>query len=195
MKLLETLTKLSVKPLKKPKAHKPKPKLMNLYPKPKLPLRINTALNTRILALPCAIVLQELKHDEALPTPIATPSPEVQKEFKCDFDGCSAVFVRLYNLKSHKLCHSSARDHQCEFCSFSFGRKHDLLRHVRNIHRIQPPKCFKCHKIFVGENSLKRHFEEDEGFDVDDEMVLAVLSKLKSQNVANLEKKRVGDGK
>ncbi|RKO99558.1 hypothetical protein CXG81DRAFT_4847, partial [Caulochytrium protostelioides] len=61
-------------------------------------------------------------------------------------------------LKSHMLCHSGARPHNCPDCEASFARKHDLQRHVRTLHTDQRRfKCGQCGQAFARADALRRH--------------------------------------
>lgn len=59
-----------------------------------------------------------------------------KKPFKCE--KCCLSFMHRSTLRRHEaVCGGSFRLklHVCSFCSRSFTYRHDLKRHVRNIHR------------------------------------------------------------
>ncbi|KAH6575362.1 hypothetical protein BASA62_001981 [Batrachochytrium salamandrivorans] len=72
----------------------------------------------------------------------STSQPK-ERPFACTFPNCSATFTRMYNLKSHLLTHTKEKPHACPFlCGVSFGRRHDLQRHLRTLH--SPDRPFQC---------------------------------------------------
>ncbi|KAJ3378759.1 hypothetical protein HDU92_007138 [Lobulomyces angularis] len=64
------------------------------------------------------------------------PTDKSQEIFPCPI--CDKIFIRSYNLKSHMVCHSGEKLHGCIWrnCGKSFARKHDLLRHQKNLHKL-----------------------------------------------------------
>ncbi|KAJ3379023.1 hypothetical protein HDU92_006977 [Lobulomyces angularis] len=58
---------------------------------------------------------------------------DTEKIYVCHHPGCQKAFHRSYNLKSHMVCHSEIKSFVCE-CGVGFSRKHDLLRHKKNVH-------------------------------------------------------------
>ncbi|KAJ8331767.1 hypothetical protein QVD99_002014 [Batrachochytrium dendrobatidis] len=66
-----------------------------------------------------------------------------ERPFACTYTDCTATFTRMYNLKSHLLTHTKEKPHACPFaCGVSFGRRHDLQRHLRTLH--SPDRPFQC---------------------------------------------------
>ncbi|KAJ3228377.1 Metallothionein expression activator [Clydaea vesicula] len=81
----------------------------------------------------------------------------------CPFPGCKKLFTRLYNVKSHMVCHSGTRPHVCTQCSATFCRKHDLQRHFRTTHSNERPwQCNRCSKSFARRDHYKRHMRVEE---------------------------------
>ncbi|KAJ3049645.1 Metallothionein expression activator [Rhizophlyctis rosea] len=82
--------------------------------------------------------------------------------FVCPHPGCEKEFPRMYNLKSHLLCHSNARPHSCDLCPAAFARKHDLQRHLRTLHsESRPFKCDTCKQGFPRADALKKHKQQE----------------------------------
>ncbi|KAJ3078358.1 Metallothionein expression activator [Quaeritorhiza haematococci] len=83
--------------------------------------------------------------------------------YPCPFPGCDRVFTRLYNVKSHLICHSGDRPHVCSQCPASFRRKHDLQRHYRTSHSGEKPwSCPKCSRRFARKDHYRRHLQVEE---------------------------------
>ncbi|KAL3900912.1 MAG: hypothetical protein SGCHY_001005 [Lobulomycetales sp.] len=81
-----------------------------------------------------------------------------EPKFSCPHPGCGRQFTRLYNVKSHMVCHSGDRPHQCSQCTASFRRKHDLQRHYRTSHsQDRPWKCNRCSRSFARRDHYRRH--------------------------------------
>ncbi|KAJ3206654.1 hypothetical protein HK099_000478, partial [Clydaea vesicula] len=74
------------------------------------------------------------------------------------------TFTRPYNLKSHyKSAHTTERPYECQECTQTFVRKHDLRRHS-NLHQGEKPfKCPVCLKSFARGDALTRHRKPVEG--------------------------------
>jgi Zinc finger, C2H2 type len=69
--------------------------------------------------------------------------------YMCIFPGCDKVFEKQNNLKSHLKTHADARNFQCNECTATFRRSHDLKRHQRSIHsEVKPFTCIQCGKGF-----------------------------------------------
>lgn len=76
----------------------------------------------------------------------------------CPFEGCDKTFEKLYNLKSHIVCHLDTKPHTCHHCSSSFRRSHDLRRHIRSTHSKEKPfQCHICGKCFARKDHYQRH--------------------------------------
>jgi hypothetical protein len=71
-------------------------------------------------------------------------SGDEAEEFACPRSDCKKVFTSKYRLKSHSVSHSNRRPYQWYLhflmplsrCLKAFSRYHDILRHVRNIHKV-----------------------------------------------------------
>lgn len=89
-----------------------------------------------------------------------------KKLHPCPHSGCGRLFTRLYNVKSHMVCHSGDRPHICNACSASFRRKHDLQRHFRTTHSTERPwTCKKCHRSFARRDHYRRHMQVEENIE------------------------------
>ena len=58
-----------------------------------------------------------------------------QKSLQCEY-GCGYETPDATLLKSHHVSHSNDRPYQCSYCGHSFKRNHTLLRHIRQVHKI-----------------------------------------------------------
>ena len=58
-----------------------------------------------------------------------------QKSLICEY-GCGYETPDATLLKSHHVSHSNDRPYQCSYCGHSFKRNHTLLRHIRQVHKI-----------------------------------------------------------
>lgn len=88
---------------------------------------------------------------------------EEKKLHPCPHPGCNRKFTRLYNVKSHMVCHSGDRPHLCSDCPASFRRKHDLQRHFRTTHSNERPwVCSKCNRSFARRDHYRRHLQVEE---------------------------------
>lgn len=69
-------------------------------------------------------------------------SSEVEKEFLCGFEGCTAAFTTKHYLTTHvKKTHGSPV--VCLFCDRHYP-PHSLMKHVKFNHKMR--KCYKCQK-------------------------------------------------
>ncbi|KAI8814963.1 hypothetical protein BJ742DRAFT_196156 [Cladochytrium replicatum] len=80
-------------------------------------------------------------------------------KYKCTFDGCTKVFTRNYNLKSHMKIHTGAKLHCCDYCPSKFTRGHDLRRHARLHTNERPFGCPRCSASFSRSDALRRHLD------------------------------------
>lgn len=96
-----------------------------------------------------------------------SPKPRVRRNsigtaddlIKCPFPGCNKIFNRSYNFKSHLKAHSCEKPFNCNGCTLSFARCHDLKRHEKihdkTLQKIH--KCDLCGKTFSRSDALNRH--------------------------------------
>ncbi|RKO89469.1 hypothetical protein BDK51DRAFT_27934 [Blyttiomyces helicus] len=78
---------------------------------------------------------------------------------RCPYEGCTKSFATIQALRSHWRCHGE-RTFECEACSATFRRKHDLLRHIRSLHVVDKPhQCEACDRSYARADGLRRHRE------------------------------------
>lgn len=82
---------------------------------------------------------------------------ETTGTFCCPWIGCSKIFSRFYNLRSHYRIHSGERPYSCSHSEASFARNHDLKRHMRTHTSAKPFVCQKCNKSFSRNDAMNRH--------------------------------------
>ncbi|KAJ3382699.1 Metallothionein expression activator [Lobulomyces angularis] len=63
-----------------------------------------------------------------------SPMNQQQQIFACTHVGCTKVFTRNFNLKSHQKIHLGLKPFKCAQCKSTFTRKNDLFRHSQKIH-------------------------------------------------------------
>ena len=79
-----------------------------------------------------------------------------QTEYSCDF--CQKKYKVQSILKDHvKRDHFDERKHQCDMCTKSFYKLHDLNYHRRLHLSIKPYQCKECDKSFSHVSHLHRH--------------------------------------
>ncbi|KAG0015669.1 hypothetical protein BGZ82_001320 [Podila clonocystis] len=116
----------------------------------------------------------------------ATPSPSDIKPAKrhiCEIQGCSKVFTRASNLRTHETTHSRVKPFPCVHpgCVSKFARVHDMKRHLRNHTNDFPYACVICEdKRFVRNDPLWRHYHHDHK---DDPRVPARKRKIPAEEV------------
>ncbi|KAJ3317318.1 Metallothionein expression activator [Blyttiomyces sp. JEL0837] len=98
---------------------------------------------------------------------VPIPSPTGKKRaasadpsnlLRCTHEGCTQVFNKALNLRSHLKTHAAEKVFTCPLCTASFRRSHDLKRHARSLHTgVKPFVCNKCPKSFSRMDALKRH--------------------------------------
>lgn len=109
------------------------------------------------MTLPSCIDVND--RNEVPPLPLIHP---------CPHPGCGRKFRRLFNMKSHLVCHSGDRPHACTTCSATFRRKHDLQRHFRSSHTKQQPfRCTICLRGFTRKDHFNRHMKLEEKKKID----------------------------
>lgn len=89
---------------------------------------------------------------------MATTSARSTGPFHCNYEGCSRVFSRKYNLISHSATHSAERKYACSNCPKAFVRRHDLKRHSRIHTGEKPHQCRYCFVGFGRSDALQRHY-------------------------------------
>lgn len=79
--------------------------------------------------------------------------------FKCDYEGCSKIFIYKSALESHRLVHSSERRFQCCFCDKRYKQMSGLYSHqsVKHSERSQRFVCNECHYSFADYRNLRIH--------------------------------------
>lgn len=68
--------------------------------------------------------------------------------------------VEKFSMKSTKCTKTKIYD--CNLCTRSFARKHDLQRHIRVHTGAKPYYCLNCEKAFARTDALKRHLRMEE---------------------------------
>jgi uncharacterized Zn-finger protein len=82
--------------------------------------------------------------------------------FPCD--KCTKVFTKRLALKSHQAVHA-AKVNTCYFCKKTFARRHDMLRHERNVHSdLKEYRCKTCGIKFDHLQDLKSHCDAESHF-------------------------------
>ena len=78
----------------------------------------------------------------------------VEKLVKCA--ECEQSFRDNYQLKVHQRTHSREKPFSCSLCSFTAGRKGDVVRHMK---RCNGPKykCNNCQTEFKSKKDVNRH--------------------------------------
>ncbi|KXS10711.1 hypothetical protein M427DRAFT_61658 [Gonapodya prolifera JEL478] len=59
----------------------------------------------------------------------------VSRTFRCS--SCGRTAARFAQLLRHAKIHTGAKPHWCNFCQKGFGRRDNLLRHLRSTHSVQ----------------------------------------------------------
>ena len=70
-----------------------------------------------------------------------------QKCLVCEF-GCGYETPDATLLKSHHVSHSNDRPYQCSYCGHAFKRNHTLLRHIRQVHKIDTTSAATGETVF-----------------------------------------------
>ncbi|KAJ3102866.1 hypothetical protein HDU97_000249 [Phlyctochytrium planicorne] len=84
--------------------------------------------------------------------------------FACPVPNCGKVFMKLYSMKIHMITHSTEKPHQCLFCTVSFARKHDLVRHMRTLHSQKLPlPCMLCDTVLSKIGEVQDHLRKCKG--------------------------------
>ncbi|KAI2482342.1 Zn-finger protein [Pyrenophora tritici-repentis] len=77
-------------------------------------------------------------------------------KWTCLYQGCSKVFGRRENIRSHVQTHLGDRQYKCNGCGKCFVRQHDLKRHAKIHSGNKPYKC-PCGAGFARQDALTRH--------------------------------------
>jgi len=77
---------------------------------------------------------------------------EIPKNKNIRIDKDTGIVLRSYISEFY-----GTKPFKCEYCGFSFKRKHDLIRHTRLHTGVKPYKCDFCQKAFYRSDALKRH--------------------------------------
>ena len=80
---------------------------------------------------------------------------------------CHKVFAALNIAKRHfKEQHMNVKKIQCDICQGFYGRKWNLMKHMKNVHllpsagkdaKLNSFKCLYCESSFTQKANLKRH--------------------------------------
>lgn len=73
------------------------------------------------------------------------------KLLKCS--GCDRYFKTMALLKRHEITHSNDKPHACHICDRKFNQSYNLYRHVRLMHKTEPPAAnvsTNCSETTVG---------------------------------------------
>lgn len=81
---------------------------------------------------------------------------EPNGKYKCKYPGCTKMFGRRENIKSHIQTHLGDRQYKCPTCEKCFVRQHDLKRHAKIHTGIKPYPC-DCGNQFARHDALTRH--------------------------------------
>eukprot|EP00038_Savillea_parva_P031515 m.87409 g.87409 ORF g.87409 m.87409 type:complete len:252 (-) comp9700_c0_seq1:159-914(-) len=79
------------------------------------------------------------------------------KRYKCEFDGCTRVFLRADDFNDHKKTHTGEEMMQCPHCPKKFSRAGDLKLHTRRHTRDTRFACQLCAKAFIRKCDLLQH--------------------------------------
>jgi uncharacterized Zn-finger protein len=83
----------------------------------------------------------------------------VEKQYKCDREGCEAAFRYNYHLKRHLLAHDKEAPYPCTKCEATLKKHSQLKRHLLSEHlaEIEHYKCDTCDKVFYTEEERNLH--------------------------------------
>jgi len=77
---------------------------------------------------------------------------EPLKNRNVKIDKSTGIVIRSYISEFY-----GTKPFKCEYCGYSFKRKHDLIRHTRLHTGVKPYKCDFCQKSFYRSDALRRH--------------------------------------
>lgn len=84
-----------------------------------------------------------------------------QVTFRCDYEGCNAVYRFAVTLRHHKISfHQKLRPFACNICGKTFPRKARMKQHVKFVHqKIRPFSCDVpgCEMTFAYKSHVVRH--------------------------------------
>ena len=92
-------------------------------------------------------------------------SGDINRPFKCGYEGCSKQYTRKYDLQKHFVSHIGDSQFRCYSgdCAgtMRYWDKQALARHIRRKHTmIRPHACDICSMRFGRRDYLKRHKEQ-----------------------------------
>ena len=78
---------------------------------------------------------------------VDTKTGKEKVSYRCDYDGCSKVFTKTWNLLDHVRMHEGIRPYKCAHCPKSFTQKGNLKKHQiqHTISTLKERKRFICH--------------------------------------------------
>ncbi|CAH1800263.1 unnamed protein product [Owenia fusiformis] len=72
---------------------------------------------------------------------------------------CQSTFDSMRDLQNHMPTHFKEGNYECKICDAKYSLLKNLLRHIRQIHKIQTENfvCAVCDKSFVRKDVLRKH--------------------------------------
>nr|XP_023017950.1 zinc finger protein 888-like [Leptinotarsa decemlineata] len=99
----------------------------------------------------CSICGKEFINNALLKNHVKTHD----KCFKCPH--CDRFFSSRYNLETHSVTHSGARNHKCTICDKSYSTKSSLKNHIATHSEERLFQCERCAKTFKTYRRLYVH--------------------------------------
>ncbi|KAG0035901.1 hypothetical protein BGZ82_004956 [Podila clonocystis] len=112
-------------------------------------------------------------HPQTVSESSPAPTPGI---YKCEYEGCTKIFSRPYNLTSHTRTHTNQRPFQCDSCDRQFARLHDKNRHERLHRGVRPFACERCHHPFARMDALNRHLKVEGGRNLCNQYLIQIKS-------------------